>query len=256
MTLIDILSLKFTHTRSFIIVAIGLTFVAWLAYLIFLRKSKFGFVLWFPFTAISALGSLLFVAFVVGLLAASLRAGQDMEAGFAQIGFALATAFFFLWPVVLTISIIYRPAFDDCRPTIVVPTILLVVFAIPLPFIYEQKADSLAVNITLLNSDHGPLANATVSRTEPPNKYSYIRTDERGKAQLIVNLNDTISGGFSMDGYQTIAYVLITPLSASTPLKASFYVTPQKTVPYGITHQNFPLTDDHDVNITYTLYRK
>jgi hypothetical protein len=214
MTLIDLLSVKLTHTGPFILVAVGLTFVTWLAYLIFLRKSKFGFVMWFPFTAISALGSLLFVAVVIGLFAASLRAGHDMEAGFSQIGFAAATAVFLIWPVVLTISIVYRPAIDDCRLPIVVPTILLVVIAIPLPFIYEHKADSLSVNITLLNSDHVPLANATVSRTEPPNKYSFVRTDSSGKAQLIVNLNDTISGGFSMDGYQTIAYVFITPVSA------------------------------------------
>jgi len=253
MSVLELTSTKLTHTGPYFGAGIILAFIAWIVFLVYLRKKPIGFLFWFPFTAISALGSLLFAVCAIGFVGGSMNPGGGEGAGFALLGFGLAALYLLVCPIALTISIVCHPQFDKIHQTSAAITVVVVMVLIPLPFILEQKADSLVITFTLVDANHRPLLGATVSKTDPPSTYHFWKTDENGNAPVDAKFDDIVAGGFIVSGHKTIAYGLHTPPDASKLVEASFYVTPQATVPYIMTHAEYPVTNGHDVHITYAF---
>jgi hypothetical protein len=138
------------------------SFVAWCAALIF-RRSVWAFCCWLPFSCLSAVATLAWLAVIPQLG----NSGGGAGAGFAALGMAMAFLMLLAAPFLLFLSIRFRPLYY--QPAVVGITVVTLGVGLPVIWGASVSASRQPVHLVFLSTD-GSLIPGVSVRFESRNK--------------------------------------------------------------------------------------
>ncbi len=146
--------------NQIVIVTLIVYALAWLIYIAGLRDKRFAFTLWFPITATSFLGTLVWLWVTLALLTAP-KSG-DAAIGFALMGAAIAFGVFLICPIVFAISIWQRPVAGAYGLIQTLP-IVLIYFGLLLSYrSISESIENRNLQVTVQDTQKRPIAHAKV----------------------------------------------------------------------------------------------
>jgi len=238
--------MPFTNITAYTKAGLGAAVLCWLVYLLFGRRTKIAFALWFPLTALSGFGTLAWIAAVFGMFSSGHDAGLK----------AFALAIYLLpSPFIFGISILCRPPSDSYRPTVVISSVALWgAWALSLS-IAEERTSAVSVHITVVDPSGKPVQGVSVRRSEGMTEGPHTETDELGKTTLQTTFGSNPGGQFSVAGYRLVHFAFRIPTASSAPLKGAFHVFMDGREIVTTQHE-YPFKNAHEADVTYILLPK
>jgi hypothetical protein len=187
--------------------------IVWIVYLFGVRNRLVAFTLWFPVTATSLLGTILWLWFGLGLLTAP--AAGDAAYGFAAMGAGIVFGAFLPFPVILAISIWQRPQAGSYGLSQVLPIILIYFGLVAVYRPLSEASENRPLRLTVLDTEKKPIAFAKVAYETFPKAsgvWSFpsfalkgnVETGSDGTVVLPVPKTHDIFCDVSMSGYANL----------------------------------------------------
>jgi hypothetical protein len=200
--------------NQFVIVVLVIFGLAWLFYMGGSRDKRFAFALWFPLTATSFAGTLLWLWAALGLLTAPSGGGE--AAGFAALGAAIALGTFLICPIVFGISFWQRPKAGAYGLVKTVPVVGLYSGLLLCYRPVSETLDNQKLQIVVMDTKMNPVAHAKIgyeTNQRSDQVFSFpsspmrgeVETGADGSALLPVPKTHEINCKVSMNGYASLS---------------------------------------------------
>jgi hypothetical protein len=196
--------------------ALCLFAVAWMVYLSGFRNRRVAFALWFPLTATSFLGTLLWLWAALGLSTAPASGGAGV--GFAAMGMAMILGAFLICPIILTISIWQRPKAGSYGLVQILPIVFLCVGAIALYRPLSGSVENRVLILTTLDTHKKPVVGAKVhyETTQKTYRISFptvavhgdFETSADGTVSLALPKEHQAECNIEMPGYANVQVIM------------------------------------------------
>jgi len=196
--------------NSLVTVVILCFFAAWLVSFGIARDSKWAFPLWFPLTATSAIGTLVWLTVIPALFA-----GRGGGEGAFWEAYGASRMFLNLLPcpIFLAISIPMRPTVSAV-PVVATFTIIGYVIVISGIFVGARFIERIPVHITLTDSNGIPVSDATISYETIAQGSGFhgavlkdeARTDVKGAAIIFTQKTHQIIAKIRKPGFEDLHF--------------------------------------------------
>lgn len=169
---------------------------SWIPGLFISRKSRWAFVLWFPLTVVSCLGTLA-LFFSIAMIT---------QGGWTAVGGLFGALYTFVCPFLLVLNLWYRPQLFD--PLVTIPTVGLCIAGAFFFMAAPSRLDKIPVVLHLTTVDGEPVPGAAIKYKTyakesgfSPALQGEAKTDFEGKAILYTRRLHDLFGYIRKDGF-------------------------------------------------------